>query len=49
MCRQNQALGMAVIAFCAGLLLGGCCEFGFGLFFIGVGGCGLGLGLLKKK
>lgn len=49
MCRQNQALGMAVIAFCAGLLLGGWCEAGLGIFFVGIGGICLGMGLLKKK
>lgn len=49
MCRQNQALGLAVIAFSAGLLLGSMCEFSFGVFLLGIGGLGLGLLLLKKK
>lgn len=49
MCRQNQVVGLAVIAFSAGLLLGACCEMGFGLFLIALGGIALGLGLLKKR
>ena len=49
MCRQNQALGLAVIAFSAGLLLGSMYDLTFGLFLIGVGGVALGLCLLKKK
>lgn len=49
MCRQNQALGLAVIAFSAGLLLGSMCEMSFGVFLLGMGGVCLGLTLLKKK
>lgn len=49
MCRQNQALGLAVIAFSAGLLLGSMCAFSFGVFLLGMGGISLGLLLLKKK
>ena len=49
MCRQNQAVGLAVIAFSAGLLLGACCEMSFGLFLIAIGGIALGLCLIKKK
>ncbi len=49
MCRQNQALGLVIIAFSTGLLLGACCEFGFGLFLIGIGGIALGMCILKKK
>ncbi|MBR2889281.1 MAG: hypothetical protein IKC09_03280 [Oscillospiraceae bacterium] len=49
MCRQNQALGLAVIGFSAGLLLGSMYELTFGLFLLAVGGVCLGLGLLKKK
>lgn len=49
MCRQNQALGLAVIAFFAGLFIGSCCELTFGVFLIGIGGIVLGLGLIKKK
>lgn len=49
MCRHNQAVGLAIAAFFAGILLGACCEMGFGLFLIVVGGIILGLGLLKKK
>ncbi len=49
MCRQNQALGLAVIAFSAGLLLGSMCEFSFGVFLLGVGGIALGALFLKKK
>ena len=49
MCRQNQALGLAVIAFSAGLLLGSMCEMGFGVFLIGVGGISLGCTLIGKK
>lgn len=49
MCRQNQALGLAVIGFSAGLFIGSCCELTFGLFLLGIGGIALGLGLMKKK
>lgn len=49
MCRQNQAIGLVVIAFSAGLLLGSVCELSFGLFLVGIGGIALGLCLLKKK
>lgn len=49
MCRQNQALGLAVVAFFGGLFIGCCCEMSFGVFLIGVGGICLGLGLMKKK
>lgn len=49
MCRQNQALGFAVITFSAGLLLGSICEMSFGVFLLGIGGIGLGLLLLQKK
>lgn len=49
MCRQNQAFGLAVIAFSAGLFVGCSCELTFGVFIIGVGGICLGLGLIKKK
>ena len=49
MCRQNQALGLTVIGFSAGLLIGCCCELTFGVFFVGIGGICLGLGLIKKK
>lgn len=49
MCRQNQALGLTVIGFCAGLFIGCGCEMTFGVFLIGIGGICLGLGLLRKK
>ena len=49
MCRQNQALGLAIIGFAAGLLIGSCCELTFGIFFIGIGGVCFGLSMLKKK
>lgn len=49
MCRQNQALGLAVVAFSAGLLLGCMCELSFGVFLLGVGGIGLGVLVVKKK
>lgn len=49
MCRQNQALGLAVITFSAGLLLGCMCEMGFGVCLLGIGGIALGAMLLKKK
>ena len=49
MCRQNQTLGLAVIAFSAGLLLGSMCELSFGVFLLGIGGICLGMLLLKKK
>ena len=49
MCRQNQALGLAVIAFSAGLLLESMCDLSFGVFLLGVGGIALGLLLVKKK
>lgn len=49
MCRQNQALGLAVVAFSAGLLLGSVCELSFGLFLISIGGIALGFCLLKRK
>lgn len=49
MCRQNHALGLAVITFSAGLLLGCMCDLSFGVFLLGVGGICLGTVLLKKK
>jgi hypothetical protein len=49
MCRQNQAIGLAVVTFSAGLLLGSMCELSFGVFLLGLGGISLGLLLLKKK
>ena len=49
MCRQNHALGMTVIGFSVGLFIGCCCELTFGVFLIGIGGCCLGFGLLKKR
>ena len=49
LCRQNYALGLAVVTFSAGLLLGCMCQMSFGVFLLGVGGICLGLMLMKKK
>ena len=49
MCRQNHALGLAIVAFFGGLFIGCCCELTFGVFFIGIGGIFLGFGLMRKK
>lgn len=49
MCRQNQAFGLALLAFSAGLWIGSCVEFGFGVFVVIVGGFAGGFTLLQKK
>lgn len=49
MCRQNQAMGLAIIAFSAGLFVGSCCQLSFGLFLVGFGGLIVGFGMIKKK
>ena len=49
MCRQNQALGLTVIGFSAGLLLGSMYELTFGMFLLALGGICLGLSLLRKN
>ncbi len=49
MCRQHQVLGYVTAAFSAGLVLGSFCEFGFGIFLVGMAGVCLGFSLAKKK
>lgn len=49
MCRRNQVHAFILIAFGAGILLGGCFSHGLLRICVGLGGILLGLSLLQKK
>lgn len=49
MCRRFQMYAFSLIAFGAGVLMGGSLEGGLTVICIGIGGIMLGLYLLQKK